>query len=131
MNKRLIAAATIVAGVGVVTPLSLGVAHAATTSTQKTNVGSSGIPRSVFKQARLDAAATVLNTSTSAVQTAHQQKTLGQLVTQAGLTKKTFVQKVRAQLETDLQAKGYSQDQITIALQHRDIVRLHHRAKKT
>lgn len=114
---------------GVVAAGGVGIASAAGTHSN-TNVGSSGIPRSVFRQERLDAVAEVLNTSTSNVQTARHDHTLKQLITNAGLTKKTFDQKVKAQLTSDLEAKGYSQSQITIALQHRTIVRLHYHLAK-
>jgi D-arabinose 1-dehydrogenase-like Zn-dependent alcohol dehydrogenase len=108
-------------GAGVVGVAASGVANAAST-----NVASSGIPRSTFKQERLEAASQVLNTSTNNIQTARKAKTLKTLIVAAGLNKKTFNQKLRTQLITDLEAKGYSKDQITIALQHRVIVHLKH-----
>jgi hypothetical protein len=52
------------------------------------------------------------------------------LLTNAGLTKKTYHQKLKAELTTDLEAKDYSQDQVTIALQHRMIAHMHHNDKK-
>lgn len=110
-----------------------GVASAATStsaSNMNGNVGSSGIPRSVFSQERLDAEAQVLNTTTANVQAAHKSHTLKDLISQTGLTPKTFMQKLKTQLTSDLASKGYSQDQITIALQHKEIVRLHHKVKK-
>ena len=116
-------------GVGILTLTGMGLASAATPSNG--DVGKSDIPRSVFRQERLDAVAQVLDTSTTNVQNAHKDKTLSSLISSAGLSKKTFAQKVKTQLTSDLEAKGYSQDQVTIALQHRDIVRLHHRIKKT
>ncbi len=116
-----------VAGTAVMAVAGFGVASAATTSNG--NVGTSGIPRATFRQERQDAVAQVLGTTTANVQAAHKAKTMDDLISKAGLTKQTFAQKVKAQLTTDLTAKGYSQDQITIALQHREIVRLHHKAK--
>ena len=80
----------------------------------------------MFTEERQAAVAEVLNTTTANVQAAHKNHTLKQLVQNAGLTPKTFGQKVRAQLTSDLESKGYSQDQVTIALQHREIVRLKH-----
>ncbi|MDB5184284.1 MAG: hypothetical protein JWN38_92 [Candidatus Saccharibacteria bacterium] len=100
-----------------------------TTNTTKT-VGSSTIPRDVFRAQRLSAEATILNTTPSAIQTARKDKSFEQLLTKAGLTHKTFRAKVKAQLTTNLKAKGYSQDQITIALQHRELAKLHHQRKK-
>ncbi len=99
-------------------------------SAKSGNVGTSGIPRTVFMQERLDAVAQVLGTSTSNVQAAHKNKSFKQLVSNAGLTKATFSQKVKAQLTTDLESKGYSQSQVTIALQHRNIVHLRHELKQ-
>jgi SOS response regulatory protein OraA/RecX len=117
-------------GAAIVAASSLGVASAASTTASNTNVGSSGIPRSVFQQERQASVAKVLNTSTANVQAAHKQHTLEQLIKNAGLTDKTFGQKVKAQLTSDLESKGYSQDQVTIALQHKEIVRLHDKVKK-
>lgn len=118
------------ASTGIIAASAMGVVSAANTQTHGNgNVGSSGISRTVFRQERLDAAAQVLNTSTANVQAAHKNKTFAQLITSAGLTKKTFVQKLKAQLTTDLENQGYSQNQVTIALQHRTIVRLHHHKK--
>jgi hypothetical protein len=117
----IITAAT--AASGLIAVAGMGIASAATTG----NVGSSDIPRTVFKQERLDAVAEVLNTTTANVQAAHKNKTFATLLTNAGLTKKTFAEKVKAELTTDLEAQGYSSDQVTIALQHRAIVRMHHK----
>ncbi len=121
------------AGVVALSAGAVGVASAATTSTTKTNagnVGSSDIPRSVFKTERQAAAAKVLNVSVADLQAAHKNKTFADLLSKAGLTKQTFREKLKAELTSDLEAKGYSQDQITIALQHREIVRMHHHEKK-
>jgi hypothetical protein len=127
MKKRLF----ITAGVTAVTiaGTGFGVASAAT-NTSSGNVGSSDIPRNVYVQERQAAVAEVLNTTTANVQAAHKNHTLKNLISNAGLTKKTFGEKVKSQLTTDLESKGYSQDQITIAMQHKQIVRLHHKANK-
>jgi SOS response regulatory protein OraA/RecX len=106
---------------------AIGVVSAATPdSTQNPNVGSSGIPKTVFKQEKLDAVAGVLNTSTANVQAAHADKSFKQLISSAGLTKKTFTEKVKAKSTTDLESKGYSQSQITIAFQQKTIHHLRH-----
>jgi hypothetical protein len=128
MSKHLKMIAGGVVGSGLIVASTIG-AVSADSHNASGNVGSSGIPRSVFKQERLDAASQVLNTTTANVQAAHKNKTFAQLVSQAGLTKKTYHQKLKTQLTTDLEAQGYSQSQITIALQHREIVRQHHRIK--
>ena len=116
-----------VASVGIVGIGTLGVASADTTSSG--NIGNSGIPRSVFKEERLDAAAEVLNTSTANVQAAHKDKTFSKLISDAGLTRQTYREKLKAELTTDLESEGYTQDQITIALQRIHIHKLKHHDK--
>jgi len=121
---------------GLVSALTVGfgvvaVANADTTNA-KTDVGSSGIPRTVFRQDKLDASAKVLKVSTAAVIAARKDKTMATLISNAGLTKETFAQKVKAELTSELESQGYSQNQITIALQHRQIMHLRHdRTTKT
>jgi hypothetical protein len=113
---------------GLVVASGFGVVSAATNHAA-TTIGTSGIPRSVFKQDRLDAEAQVLNTSTTAVQTAHKDKTTATLISDAGLTKEAYAQKLKAQLTTDLEAAGYTQDQVTIALQHKALMHDHRKEK--
>ena len=126
MRKNiLITAGASLAAAGVIVVAATGLVSAASNP----NVGSSTIPRTVFKQERLDAESQVLNTSTSSIQTAHKDKTMKTLITNAGLTKKTYAEKLKTQLTTDLEAKGYSSDQVTIALQHKTIHRLRHEKK--
>ena len=108
---------------------TVGLVSAAAPTTKSGNIGTSGISRTTFRQEKLDAEATVLGTTTANIQTARKDKTLAQLISNAGLTKVTFRTKVKAQLTTDLLGLGYTQDQITIALQHREIVRFHHHNK--
>lgn len=128
MKKLSIVTAGIL-GAGALVIASVGIASAATPSNP--NVGTSGIPRSIFREERLDAAAEVLNTTTANIQAAHKNKTFATILSNAGLTKQTYAQKLKTELTSDLEAKGYTQDQITIALQHRTIVRLrHHEHKK-
>jgi hypothetical protein len=109
--------------------ISAGIMGIASAATLNPNVGSSGIPKTVFGQEKLDAAAEVLDTTTQNVQAAHQDKDLGKLISSAGLTRKTFIEKVKTELTTDLESKGYSQDQITIALQHKTIQHLRHHGR--
>jgi hypothetical protein len=127
--KRLSIIASSLAGLSILAVSGMGIVSAATNKTSL-DIGPSGIPRTAFRQDRLDAESQVLNTTTTAVQTARKDKTLGQLISSAGLSKKTYTQKVRAQLISDLEAQGYSKDQVIIALQHRTIVELHHKDKK-
>jgi SOS response regulatory protein OraA/RecX len=127
IKSRYIAAS--IASVGVLGFGALGIASAATpagTTTKSTTIGTSGIPRTTFKQDRLSASAQVLNTTSANVQAAQKNKTLSQLITKAALTKKTYGEKLKAQLTSALEKQGYSQDQVTIALQHRTIERLRH-----
>lgn len=126
--KKLAVIVSSVTSAGLLTAAGMGIASAATNNV---NIGTSGISRTVFKQERLDAVAQVLHTTAANVQATHKDKTFASLVSNAGLTKKTFAQKVKVQLASDLESKGYSQNQVTIALQHRTIVRLHHKDKKS
>lgn len=114
-------------GAGLIAVSSAGIVSA--TSSNAT-VGTSGIPKTVFKTERQAAAAEVLHTTTENIQSAHKNKTMAQLIQNAGLTKKTYAEALKTQLATDLQAKGYSQDQITIALQRKTIAHLRHHDKK-
>jgi hypothetical protein len=129
MNKRIVVMS--VAGVSVAAVSTFGIVSAAPSHMASTTIGSSGISRTVFREERLAASAEVLNTSTANVQAAHKAKDVSTLITNAGLTKKTFQQKLKAELTSDLEAKGYSQTQVTIALQHRLIVHVRHDHKKT
>jgi hypothetical protein len=126
MKKKVLITIASIAGIGAISLAGIGVASAVSPNVSG-NVGSSGIPRSVFRQDGLEAIAQVLNTSTSNVQSAIKSKTLHTLITNAGLNKQTFDQKLKAQLTSELESAGYSQNQITIALQHRTIIRLRHR----
>jgi hypothetical protein len=128
--KRLQTIAISLTGIGIVGACAIGAVSADSTSSSNANVGSSGIPRSVFKQEKLAAASEVLDTTSVNIQNAHKDKTFSTLLTNAGLTKKTYHQKLKAELTTDLEAKDYSQDQVTIALQHRMIAHMHHNDKK-
>jgi hypothetical protein len=112
---------------GILSVGALGIASAATPSS--TTIGTSGIPRTTLKQDHLTATAQVLNTTTANVQASRKDKTFSQLVTSAGLTRKTLAEKVKVQLTSELEGQGYSQNQITIALQHHKIARLRHHNK--
>jgi hypothetical protein len=125
--KKLSILATSALGVGIIGLATAGIASAATPTNP--NIGTSGISRSVFKQDKLEAEAEVLNTATANVTTAHKDKTFATLLSNADLTKATYHQKVKAELTTELGNQGYSQDQITIALQHHTIAHLRHHHK--
>ena len=107
---------------------SIGVASAATNH-NNVNVGTSGIPKTVFRQEKLDASAQVLNTTTADVQAAHQNKTFKNLISNVGLNKQTYQQKLQAQLTTDLEGLGYTQQQVNTALQKHPVAHTHHSKK--
>lgn len=125
-----------VASSGAIAASAVGIANAAppsssTTNSSNGNVGSSSIPRTTFKDDADKAAATILKTTAANVQSAHKNKTFGQLIKNAGLTKKEFAQEMKSELTSELEGQGYTQDQVTIALQHREIARLHHKLHHT
>ena len=103
--------ATLVVTAGIVPLAASGLASAAPATNNYT-------PPSVLKSERIDAEAQVLNTTPANIQTAIKNKTLKQLVTNAGLTRATFNQKLKAQLTTDLEAKGYTPAEVTSDLGH-------------
>ena len=105
----------IAAGASSLVAVAIGIASAAAAPS---STNSKAIPRSVLKADRLQVVSQVLNTSTANVQAAEKNHTLKNLISQAGLTKQTFRQKVKADLISDLQSQGYSQQQINAALKH-------------
>jgi hypothetical protein len=128
--KYVTAGVTTLVGSSLLAASALSITNAdATSSGAGADVGKSGITRTVFRNDRLEAEAQVLNTTTAQLQSAHKDKTMAQLIANAGLTKQSFHAKVKAQLTTDLENQGYSQDQVTIALQHRMIVGMRHHKK--
>jgi hypothetical protein len=128
--KYVTAGVTTLVGSGIVAASALSIANADAASTgANVDIGTSSITRTVFRNDRLEAEAQVLNTTTANVQAAHKDKTFARLLTNAGLTKQTFHEKVKVQLTTDLENQGYSANQVAIALQHRMIVGMHHHKK--
>lgn len=89
----------------------------ADTPNTNNNVGNSSIPNTVFRQEVLSAAATVLNTTPTNVREAQKSHSLDNLISQSGLTKKTYRQELQDQLSLDLEKLGYSQKVIDSALQ--------------
>ncbi len=89
----------------------------------------STIPRSIMHSQQLKAEAEVLNTSTSNIQAAHKGKTFKKLLSAAGMTRQEFMKKVAQQIQSDLEAMGYSQSQIIITKQHYSIMHLRHEEK--
>jgi hypothetical protein len=109
---------TSLAGATAITFGAIGAVSADTLTSSSGNVGTSGIARSTFKQDKQDAVAEVLNTTTANLKTAHANKDLKQLISNAGLTKQTFIQKVKAEITSELGSQGYTQSQITTAIKH-------------
>lgn len=119
-------------GVGIVSAATQGSTAANTNitkNTKNTNVGQSGIPRSVFRTDLLDSTAKALNTTTANVKSAHKNHSLKSLVKNAGLTKKQFALNLKNDLTSDLESQGYSSQQVTIALQQRIIEHFRHEEK--
>ncbi|MEO8105607.1 MAG: hypothetical protein ABI602_04720 [Candidatus Saccharibacteria bacterium] len=108
---------------------SLGVVSAATTHNTSGNVGTSTIPRTVYRQDKLAAEAAVLNTTTVNIQSAHTNKDLKKLLANAGLSRQTFNEQLKIKLTTELEAQGYDQAQISIAQQQKTINHLRHHNK--
>jgi lysyl-tRNA synthetase class I len=79
---------------------------------------SSTVARSVVHQDQLEVMAKVLNMTTADVQTHLKAHDLKQVVANAGLSDATYHQNVQAQLRSELQAQGYSQEQVDNAMQH-------------
>lgn len=130
------------AAVGMIgaTMISLGGAGIVSAATQSSttpkahvkmnaDIGTSGIPRSVFRTDLLDSTAKALNTTTANVQSAHKNHTLKSLLKNANLTKKQFALNVKNDLTSDLESQGYSSQQVTIAMQQRMIDRFRHEEK--
>lgn len=109
---------------------TVGIVSAATTHNNSGNIGKSSIPKTVFRRDKLEAEAAVLNTTTANIQSAHSNKDLKKLITSAGLTKQTFSAQLKVKLTSELEAQGYDQSQITIALQQKTINHLRHYDKK-
>jgi carbamoylphosphate synthase small subunit len=113
-----------IAGTAAMSLGTIGVVSAASTHVTHPGVGASGISKSVLRQDRLDAIATVLKTSPANIKAARVNKNMKQLVSQAGVTKRVFRQKYTTQLTAELVKQGYTKSQISTALHHANV---HHR----
>jgi hypothetical protein len=98
--------------------VSLGGVASADSATTSNTQPSSSIARSVVHDDQLKAMASVLNLTTAQIQIHLKTHDLQQVVADTGLTGSTYHQKVQTQLESELQAQGYSQTQIDSAAQH-------------
>jgi SOS response regulatory protein OraA/RecX len=116
-KSELIGAISIMVGI-TSSAVGLGATFATADSTSTSTTPSSGsISRSVMRQDKQQAIAQVLNLTMSQVQADLKAHNLKQVVSDQGLSADTFHQKVEAQLQSELQAQGYSQTQIDSALQ--------------
>ena len=130
MRKLAIIGST-VASVGVLVAGTAGVVGAtSSTASKNPNVGQSGIPKTVYKTERLASEASVLHTTSDKITASHKDHSMKTLVSAAGLTSKTYHQQVKAALTSDLEGKGYSAQQVTIAMQRKQINHLKHHDKK-
>ena len=95
-------------------------------TTNNTKPGTSDIPKSVLRQARISAEETVFNVGTEkqVYQLLHSQG-LKDVLKQDNLTPKEFREEIKTGMTTYLTDKGYSQTQITAALDSRYM--RHHR----
>jgi len=99
-----------------VTGTGVGVANAVTTN--RTVTPRRGIARYTLREERLNAVAQVLGTTPSHLEDELKTETMQQIIQSAGLTNSNFRAKVKAQVQSDLLAKGYSQSQVSNALSH-------------
>ena len=101
---------------------SIGIVNAATPSTSTPNSSSQAstdrIAHYTIEDVRTQAIAKVLNTTPSALEDKLKTETMQQVIKDAGLTENSFHDKVKAQVQTDLLADGYSQTQIDNTLNH-------------
>lgn len=101
---------------------AIGVAGATSVQGSSSTKPDKTLVRSI-KQDRLLAASEVLHTTATNIKSDRKAKTLDKLIVSSGLTKKEFNTQVRGIVMKDLESKGYSKDQIIIALQR---MRLNH-----
>ena len=80
---------------------------------------SSEIPKAVLRNARVHAETTVLNKTDAELHSILTTHSLRQVLTEEGLNPKTFREEVRVEMTSYLTTAGYSQSQITAALNSR------------
>jgi hypothetical protein len=89
------------------------------TTRHANKVSASEIPKAVLRSARMHAETVVLNKTESELQSILTTHGLQQVITQEGLTPKTFREEVRTEMTAYLTSAAYSQSQITAALNSR------------
>jgi hypothetical protein len=98
--------------------ISLGAIGAANATTSHSSNSNNDISKGVFKHDKIEAEAQVLNTTPANIQGLHSKVELKKLVTDAGLNKQTFHERVKAEITTELLAQHYTQSQIDKVLSH-------------
>jgi hypothetical protein len=86
-----------------------------------TRTSVSEIPKSTLRSARLSAETSVLNKTEAELHNILVTHTLRQVLTQEGLAPKTFREEVRTEMTSYLTSKGFTQAQISAALNSRYI----------
>jgi SOS response regulatory protein OraA/RecX len=81
----------------------------------------SEIPKSVLRNARVFSEASVLNKTDTQLHSILMSHNLHQVLSKQGLSKKAFREDVRAEMTSYLISKGFTQSQITAALNSRYI----------
>jgi precorrin-4 methylase len=104
MQKLITLGAAILMAAAIVPVFTIGISSA--------DAPTAIITRATWHSEKEDAVAKVLNTTPSAVQTALKDKSLKTLVSNAGFTRQTFREKVKAELEVELEGMGYSKSTI-------------------
>lgn len=129
MKKLLLAGGTSVAAISMISLGIAGIVMAAPSSASHTTLSKSGIPATTLKADRLQAEATILHTTTAAVQNAVKTKSLKTMLSSAGLTPKSFKKQVAQNVASELRSQGYNKYQVTIAEQKQIIHWLRDRLK--
>ncbi|HET9174546.1 MAG TPA: hypothetical protein VFN56_04700 [Candidatus Saccharimonadales bacterium] len=118
MNKLIVA--SIVSGV-TLAGAGIGLVNADTSLTANTSSNTSAsakIPHYTVESERLNAVAQVFNTTPTQLEDTLKTQTMQQVIQSAGLTSSSFQQKVKTQLQSDLEAQGYSQAQVDAVMSH-------------
>ena len=88
----------------------------ASAATPSTVTSRSGVAHYTVRSDRLNAEATVLGVTPAQLQTELKTTTLKKLISNKGMTMKTFRQQVMTQVHSQLLSQGYSQSQVSKVL---------------
>lgn len=125
--KKVIKIASGVASAGVLSLAGLGVASA---SSAHPAITPSGVSKADYQQARLDSLAEVLKLTPAQVQAAHKHHDLKKIGQKEGLTRQQFRSEMVSDMKTQLENKGYTAQQASLAIDQHIIARVarhHHR----